>query len=699
LLKAIVTLVTDEKSLETEITQHRNWKSPSRPGLYGRFVPDSEMPDFEANLSTAAHMYFEQWLREISSVTVDTEINVQLGEFTLKRHQIEPLDPAIMKLPDFQDVLGKIVKEDIIQCAEVKNTTNRKWLRLVGLRHDIQLWVKDTRQPTHYQQRPYDTALRTGELWIRDIVELWKYHALANIQLFLNADEDYSTANDVLMYGYFEEKGGKRTLKEVMIGRYPPILQVFNVVEFGRRFYRTQIFSSNPAFSYHEMDSEGLMMDGKFRVCAGSSKTPVHGTPTLVITRNISRVLGVQTYMPARLLYGLIPHALIEQYEFWQNEDDSLFGYLRNENSLTRSFLVVKVNKYSAPDVTGNGLSHATAVIQRIILLDTTATNKINAQLDTTPDPNKPVLTLLNLAAILQAYVSEPGPVDEAELCSFEDEAYTFHALVRLLLRLETFGNILVWSESDPSTTGVCNIDMIELPMLKLTFERHVVSGIARYYCLEHSGLFISNYSPQQKIETLLDGLPHAILLENANTEDLFILLASIAKPFMIRHKDTSFLYEIALNRSDPQWRRNSAQSPYFLYRVHVSGCFMFSKTFGSTMYLLLYRLMLRKYHDAFKLIDACVSDSVLSAQEQQIFDCLAKISDDFYPDGHACKLKFFLITHGCAKTMPFPWDLSAEMDSYVEKSALVSAAVRLKPHEEVFVFDRCTDKSIRMVR
>jgi hypothetical protein len=39
--------------------------------------------------------------------------------------------------------------------------------------------------------------------------------------------------------------------------------------------------------------------------------------------------LGEETYVPDRLLYGLIPEALMTslQYEYWQDEDDHIRGY------------------------------------------------------------------------------------------------------------------------------------------------------------------------------------------------------------------------------------------------------------------------------------------------------------------------------------------------------------------------------------
>jgi len=59
---------------------------------------------------------------------------------------------------------------------------------------------------------------------------------------------------------------------------------------------------------------------------------PSHPHPSLVITRNFSqKAEDTQTYMPTRYIRGLLPDALLEDYVFWQETDDSLTGYLRKD--------------------------------------------------------------------------------------------------------------------------------------------------------------------------------------------------------------------------------------------------------------------------------------------------------------------------------------------------------------------------------
>jgi hypothetical protein len=78
-------------------------------------------------------------------------LHTQLGEFTLKRHAMATLPREIESHHDFISVFGAATASSTtnasgssrssatIGCAEVKNSEHRKWLRLVGRRHDVQV--------------------------------------------------------------------------------------------------------------------------------------------------------------------------------------------------------------------------------------------------------------------------------------------------------------------------------------------------------------------------------------------------------------------------------------------------------------------------------------------------------------------------------------------------------------------------------
>ena len=88
-----------------EVRKVRHWVSIEQAGMHfkGRFVPDSEYdPEaFTTSLSEEAKVNFEAWLRETTTLAVKTEINVQLGEFTIKKNVTRPLDPEMQDSTDF----------------------------------------------------------------------------------------------------------------------------------------------------------------------------------------------------------------------------------------------------------------------------------------------------------------------------------------------------------------------------------------------------------------------------------------------------------------------------------------------------------------------------------------------------------------------------------------------------------------------
>lgn len=73
-------------------------------------------------------------------------------------------------------------------CAAVKNTTKRSWVRLVGMRYDLQLWKSDDRIPpmTNFSRKYTPTSLSPAEAWIPKILEPWRkaYKLMENCELF-----------------------------------------------------------------------------------------------------------------------------------------------------------------------------------------------------------------------------------------------------------------------------------------------------------------------------------------------------------------------------------------------------------------------------------------------------------------------------------------------------------------------------------
>ena len=91
----------------------------------GRFIPDMKPRSVEDQLRIERERAFKR-----GEQLVETEINTQLGSLTLNTSRLEVLDQRIIVMGDFKDVFGTTGTQ--MQCAPVKITTNRQWVRLGG---------------------------------------------------------------------------------------------------------------------------------------------------------------------------------------------------------------------------------------------------------------------------------------------------------------------------------------------------------------------------------------------------------------------------------------------------------------------------------------------------------------------------------------------------------------------------------------
>jgi hypothetical protein len=120
----------------------------------------------------------------------------------------------------------------------------------------------------------------------------------------------------------------------------------------------------------------------------------------------------------------------------------------------------------------------------------------------------------------------------------YAPDGSTLSAISELLMRLENLSHILVWTATKvQKSKDECQIDLIELPRLRLSFysQTDYLDGdaskpITRLYSTEHAGLFISTFNADPQLTRLMEGIPHALLLEN-NLQEFFVLVPSGSMP------------------------------------------------------------------------------------------------------------------------------------------------------------------------
>lgn len=234
----------------------------------------------------------------------------------------------------------------------------RYWCRLVGHRYDLQRWASDPHcKPQLEMKRPYSVAaLRDNEKWLGGFFDSWARKHLPNAQFFLPVDGVETGANESVRNvpralfesglapeelrpeespirlmciwpprrAVGEDSAVPFGIKEVVVTRQPPTVEVFNIVEHGRFVFSMPCYASD----LHNSLCTSFLASSS---CLSVTPTKRNGTAamlddagnkkgTLTIIRNIFPELGCsQRFVPSRFLHGLIPACFLEQYEFWQN--------------------------------------------------------------------------------------------------------------------------------------------------------------------------------------------------------------------------------------------------------------------------------------------------------------------------------------------------------------------------------------------
>jgi len=226
----------------------RAWHSMSGCDCEGRYVPDTAAAAADAKgghtgapaeswtavaereAAAAAKHGYAAWLRVRISPSTETEINVQLGELTLKRHHMRMLEKEVAAHHDFVAVFGEASASSRHQCAEVKRSENRLWVRLLGTRHDVQIWSPDERPP-----RALRAAMLSSAPWVASVLEPLKGSVpiLSSDLALIDVKDGHALLSTV------DKESG--TLKELVLTRSPPAVHVFNVYIYLYIYIHTYI--------------------------------------------------------------------------------------------------------------------------------------------------------------------------------------------------------------------------------------------------------------------------------------------------------------------------------------------------------------------------------------------------------------------------------------------------------------------------
>eukprot|EP00756_Hemistasia_phaeocysticola_P039930 Hpha_TRINITY_DN16839_c0_g3::TRINITY_DN16839_c0_g3_i1::g.153821::m.153821 len=487
----------------------RNWVTPA--SLPGCLVPDTHTLG-EDWLTPRQGEDYLRWLLRTTQGPDSVMVNVNLGEFSLRKHELKLVPPNFTDMPDFKTVFNK---EQDMHCADVAVTTRRHWLRLLGRRHDLMLWDPDDREPSLKSEslfagsRSYNPSrLGGGEKWVAEILEpVMDAHpvlrSLQNLTLpsASVSEEQYAVITGVLTQTVPAPKGREGAkfsqVKEIVVYRDPQAVHVYDVIEHGRRFYRRQRFTSDAVWSLHaphagvdgSVVEQRVWRNGATTEYGLSAGCPSHIEPpasSLVIQRTESKEQGTQSYVPSRYLSGLLPDVLLSDFEFWQLPDDSLSGTLLvPEDHAMPCRLHVELTKLQKHD--------ATAVVTRIAQRKVAGGGETKLE----DDPTQPNLQLVNLL--------HPGAKH----------------LARTLCRAENLSHTLVWASTDGRPA------IVELPRMRLSFRAE--GGVLA--CEQHAGLALYTGHTEGEARALAAQFGGGTLWLQSGTYELYVLVSAISEP------------------------------------------------------------------------------------------------------------------------------------------------------------------------
>lgn len=354
---------------------------------FGTWSPRPRDGDGDGSSSSSATPGFERGV--YMSSDGDIEVNAQTAEIYFRSSHIQPVANHIARDRDFGTVFGNEPQH----CALVARHDNRVWVRLVGKSYNLKRWEMPEKdvvplnsalpideaevvgdkptewrcfgcskaypmeaqgcddckrdKPRHvygvkhgtlsYPRLYIQENLAPHERWIFEVLEpviLTNYGKRPKMkyEIYLPATTEDGAAS-IRVLGQ-----DKETWKEFHVIRERSIVHVFGFTEHGRRTYRSQIYTSNTRFCLSHMKPDtkdrAWPWHPSVRYGAGSLTRQFNPAPSLVISRDHHADDVEETFMPKRLLEGIVPSALLDNFFFYQRDgDDSLRGYPKDLNS------------------------------------------------------------------------------------------------------------------------------------------------------------------------------------------------------------------------------------------------------------------------------------------------------------------------------------------------------------------------------
>jgi thiol-disulfide isomerase/thioredoxin len=291
------------------------------------------------------HSYDNQVGEVEDNGMLGVEIDVQLGQMTLRSKHLSALIPDVANHPDVNLIFG----DATIQASLIATAENCDKFRLVGLNHEIEYWKTphNVCPPVGEEwDREYDPAeLADTERWIANLFEpirksFFDGPSPPPMQFMMTTKATPENAEVAVMVGLHQKLGGP--FKLVYLFRRLKCLHIYECVSQGRQWWFTLHLTTDYRYALRELEPSVQPRNTQFPdwwIRAGGVAYPagfndvlmndVEGgsrQPSLsvLIHRDQQHKLnlsgGRETLVPSRLLYGVVPETLLDNYLFWQDE-------------------------------------------------------------------------------------------------------------------------------------------------------------------------------------------------------------------------------------------------------------------------------------------------------------------------------------------------------------------------------------------
>ena len=295
---------------------------------------------------------------------IGAEIDFQLAALTVKNAHVVALDEEIANMPDVKAVFGN----ESMQATCIESAEHRSIYRLMGRGHDIHFWqTEDSRKFKEfpeslgaYEREYFEDLDKSTEMWAAQIFEpIRKAYFVPPppappIRFLLRPEPAKEDATVITMVAVHPDKQG--AWKVVVVSKTFATVQCFEIVSHGRRWYTSLQYCNDRRYAlrclmpdmavvrrsaWPEWERHGGGHPHQVRSSSDVSAIITRGWGVQGRnSRNLSG--GIETFVPDRLLFGLLPEALldpklqkdskdrckyVDRWEWWQGEDDTLRGY------------------------------------------------------------------------------------------------------------------------------------------------------------------------------------------------------------------------------------------------------------------------------------------------------------------------------------------------------------------------------------